>query len=714
MTITFRDPPKNPMIPVISYDEFKQIFVITNYMCNVFHLSNLPHTVHSTLRLILLFFLIPLLFIGCSSEPKSQSTEAQTAEPNTSEAKAMTHATGDTVGNKNNLQYASSPYLLMHADNPVNWYRWGDKAFQKARKQNKPIFLSIGYSTCYWCHVMERKVFMDPDIAKKMNKYFINIKMDREQHPDVDRIYMKAVRIMTGGGGWPMSVFLTPDLKPFFGATYIPPESRGRRPGFSELSDRMNTVWRNQRDMVRKQAEKVTQRIQQTAATDLTPTNVESTVFQTAFSSIKDRFDSQYGGFGKGQKFPQASNIEFLLNYHKDSGSDQALEMASFTLNAMKRGGIYDHIGEGFHRYATDRKWRVPHFEKMLYNQAQLANIYLKAYQISDTPSYRHTAENILNFTKRMFYHPEGGFYSALNAESPTPENPKGEAKEGAYYTWTYERISELLNEQQTKIFTYVYGVKENGNVEKDPRGEFTGENILYKAHTTEEASQNFDIGKDRVKTLLSKSEQTLFEARQKRPRPFLDDKIVLSWNGLMVSAYANGYKITGKDEYAQIAEKSANFLIEHMYDPESKSMDRRFRNGKVGIDANLTDYAYFVKGLLDLYEATDKQRWLNYARTFTDQQIELFYDKGKGGFYDSRMAGESLLFQTKGFRDGARPSGNSVAVNNLARLYKITGKQDYLAKAEQTMKYFGTYLNQRPGAMPNMLSGIRNVLDVN
>jgi uncharacterized protein YyaL (SSP411 family) len=626
--------------------------------------------------------------------------------------KVESEAQDPPADNQNRLQHSNSPYLLQHADNPVNWYPWGEEAFEKAEEEDKPIFLSVGYSTCYWCHVMERKVFMNEEIASKMNEYFVNIKVDREQRPDVDRVYMNAVRAMTGGGGWPMSVFLTPDLKPFFGATYIPPyghetEDGRKSTGFNQLTDRMNSVWQNQRQQVIKQAEKVTQHIKETASPDLEPEKISSSVLQTAYSSISGRYDSDYGGFGSAPKFPRPSNLDFLLRYHQDSGNEKALDMVAFTLQKMASGGMYDHIGEGFHRYSTDEQWRVPHFEKMLYDQAQLTNTYLKAYQITNSEQYANVANNVLEFVDRKFYNPEGGFYSALNAESHPPENPEAQEEEGAFYVWTKSQIDEALPQQQANVFNYVYGVEEDGNALQDPHDVFTGKNILYKEYDASEAAQEFDMSREKVNKLLEEAKQTLFEIRSERPKPFLDDKIVLSWNGLMISAYANAYNVLGDEQYKEHAVESVQFLMDKLYNSDTGKFKRTYRDGEAEFTANMEDYAYLVKGLLDLYEATENEQLLDYATEFTDTQIDLFYDSENGAFYDTRMEDKYLLIRTKESYDGARPSGNSVAIKNLVRLADLTGNSEYEEKATESIRYFGPLLNQRPSGMPKMLQGL-------
>lgn len=645
--------------------------------------------------IVLVLQLLIFTFFGCGQ--KAEESQAQDHSSNT----------------QNHLQDEKSPYLLQHADNPVNWYPWGDQAFEKAAEENKPIFLSIGYSTCYWCHVMERKVFMDEDIASKMNRYFVNVKVDREERPDVDRVYMSAVRAMTGGGGWPMSVFLTPDLEPFFGATYIPPyDQQGNSgqqgsTGFNELTDQINSVWQNQRQEVIQQANKITDHIKENASPELEPENVTSSALENALGAYENRYDKRYGGFGDAPKFPRPSSLDFLLQYYQDFSDEKALEMTEFTLQKMAAGGMYDHIGDGFHRYSTDEQWRVPHFEKMLYDQAQLVNTYLKAYRITGIQQYADVSRKTLEFVDREFYNPEGGFYSALNAESHPPENPESEEEEGAFYVWTKSQIDEVLSDQQAEVFNYVYGVEAAGNALQDPHNVFTGKNILYKNHDASEAAEQFELNEKKVNQLLKESEEILFNIRKERPKPFLDDKIVLSWNGLMISAYANAYRILEDEQYKEHATKSARFLMDKLFNSETNQFKRRYRDGEARFDANMEDYAYLVKGLLDLYEATGNEKWLNQSTQFTDTQIELFYDAENGAFYDTSMEGKNLLIRTKESYEGARPSGNSVAVVNLIRLSELTDNAEYEEKALETIRYFGSPLNQRPSGMPKMLKGL-------
>jgi len=614
------------------------------------------------------------------------------------------HNVADTSGKKNKLQFEESPYLLQHADNPINWHPWGDEAFRKSENQNKPVFLSIGYSTCYWCHVMERNVFMDEEIATFMNEHFINIKVDREERPDIDRVYMAAVQALTGGGGWPMSVFLTPQLKPFFGATYIPPNGTENRPGFKTLAENIIKVWNNQPQQIVKQAEKVTNHIRVTNATSLEPEPVSGGIADSAFKTYQMRYDKQNGGFGKAPKFPRPSSLLFLLNYYRVNNNSQALNMTEHTLLQMAEGGINDHIGGGFHRYSTDAQWHVPHFEKMLYDQALLTTAYLKAYEITGNQRFAKIARSILNFVDREMTHPKGGFYSALNAESPPPKNPNGEEEEGAFYLWTYDEIQKQLPPKQSDLFTYIYGVKPDGNVKQDPHNVFIGENILHKIHSINDASARFNMDQQTIEQQLSEAEATLFSIRQKRPKPFLDDKILLSWNSLMISAYADAYRVLEDPTYKTKAIQSIEFLMDTLYNSDTGETKRRYRNGEARFNANLADYAYFVRSLIDLFEATQNSHWLNLAVQFTESQIDLFYDQKNGAFFDNRTAGTELLMQTKEFYDGDKPAGNSMAINNLAALAEITKNDRFKKLAGQSIRYFGSLLNDQPSAVPHML----------
>jgi len=611
----------------------------------------------------------------------------------------------------NRLIYSDSPYLLQHAFNPTDWHAWGDEAFQQARREDKPIFLSIGYSTCYWCHVMERKVFDDPSIAQTLNQRAVPIKVDREEQPDVDRIYMQALRMMRNSAGWPANLFLTHDLKPFFGATYIPPQGRGQRPGFPSVVQQISDAWTNQRDQIEQTSEKMTKALRQRLTPNFSPTSVGDKELTSGYEALVQDYDSTYGGFGSAPKFPQPQTPSFLLHYYERTGTQWALDMTTHTLNGMANGGMYDHIGEGFHRYSTDAKWFKPHFEKMLYDQALLTRTYLHAYDVTGEDAYAQVAENVLAFVHREMTRPEGGFYSAINAES-LPQEEAEEPVEGAYYTWRAERIDELLPEPQARLFKHVFGVEPNGNVENDPRGEFTDKNILYRAHSNTEAADEFGLSVTEVTDRLQKAEQTLFEARQKRIKPSLDTKSVTAWNGMMLSAFAQGYDILGDEAYRETAVKAADFLLSDVYDEENGRLYRRYRDGEVAHNANMEDYAYLAWGLIDLYEATGTERWLDRAEELTDRQIELFYDEGTGGFYDTAGDQQHLLVRSKSFYGGARPAGNAIALSNLVDLHAMTGTSRYGQLAEESFQYFGQAIQRSPAGLTQFLTALEKRLD--
>ncbi|MCH8068658.1 MAG: thioredoxin domain-containing protein, partial [Candidatus Marinimicrobia bacterium] len=514
-------------------------------------------------------------------------------------------------GKPNRLINEKSPYLLQHAFNPVDWHPWGEEAFEKARKEDKPIFLSIGYSTCYWCHVMEREVFENESIAALMNKYVVSIKVDREERPDVDRVYMAALHAMGSRGGWPMSLFLTPDLKPFYGATYIPPTAKYGQPGFPDLLTRIHEVWTTNRQEILNSSRKIGDLLKQQSDPQVKATRAGKVALQRGFDSYSRSYDLTNAGFGGAPKFPRPVSFNFLLRYYSRTGEKKALDMSLETLKRMAKGGMYDHIGGGFHRYATDARWHVPHFEKMLYDQAQLVISYLEAYQITHAKFYAYVARDILAYVKRNMTHPDGRFYSAEDAESAVdPANPD-EKEEGAFYTWTKSEIEGLLPPQEATVFNYYYGVKDNGNVQSDPHQEFVGENILFVAHTPAETGKQVHFSAGDVTDILAKSRAKLFYAREARPRPHLDDKVLVSWNGLMISAFARAHQILGDEKYLKSAEKASRFVLDNLYNSKKKELLRRYRDGEARYDAHLEDYAFFIQGLLDLYEASLDIGWL-------------------------------------------------------------------------------------------------------
>ncbi|MCI0490254.1 MAG: thioredoxin domain-containing protein [Blastocatellia bacterium] len=606
----------------------------------------------------------------------------------------------------NRLINEKSPYLLQHAHNPVDWYPWGQEAFARARKENKLIFLSIGYSTCYWCHVMERQVFENEELAGLMNKYFVSIKVDREERPDVDRVYMSALQAMTGGGGWPMSMFLTPDLKPFYGATYIPPDS------FQNIIVRMNEIWTNTPENIRLSSERITDYLKQQTVTDRSIVELEKSILAKGFEQFRRSYDRQYAGFGQGPKFPRPVTFNFLLRYYSRFGEQEALQMTLATLRKMAESGMYDHIGGGFHRYSVDGQWRVPHFEKMLYDQAQLVSSYLDAYQITHDEFYASVARDTLTYVLRDMTYKDGGFYSAEDAESALDANKLDEKEEGAFYVWTRDETSRALGKERAAVFNYVYGVQAGGNALADPHQVFVGKNILYTAHSVDEAAKYLKKPPEAIKKLLAESRAKLFAERAKRPRPHLDDKILVSWNGLMISALARAYQVLEDPAYLQAAGAGADFILGRLYDAKAKQLLRRYRAGEARYEANLEDYAFFTMGLLDLYEAALDKRWLKQAIELTDRQNSLFYDEKSGGFFDTSGKDDSLLFRTKEDYDAAEPAGNSIAVWNLLRLAQMTDNKQWRAMADRTLALLSGRLKEVPQALPQMLVALDFHLD--
>ncbi|MCX5864712.1 MAG: thioredoxin domain-containing protein [Deltaproteobacteria bacterium] len=602
----------------------------------------------------------------------------------------------------NRLVTEKSPYLLQHAFNPVAWFPWGEEAFALARKENKPIFLSIGYSTCHWCHVMAHESFEDPEVARLLNEYFVCIKVDREERPDLDQIYMAAVQALTGHGGWPMSVFLTPDLQPFYGGTYFPPVARLGLPGFAEVLAAVHDAWGKRPEKISESAASITGHIRQ-KATDSGGGKIEADIFAKAFKQIAAEYDAEFGGFGRAPKFPRPVLFNFLLRHAARTGEAQAQNMTYVTLRKMAAGGVYDHLGGGFHRYSVDEQWRVPHFEKMLYDQAQLAVNYLEAFQLGQDPFYANVAQDILDYVLRDMTSPEGGFYSAEDADSVQVGKPEVHG-EGLFYLWTSEEIVAILGKEHGEIFSFHYGVLEAGNALADPQEEFAGKNILYVAHPMAETAARFRIPEEELSRLLERSRQKLQAVREQRPRPHLDDKIITSWNGHMISALARAAQVLGEKRYLVAAERAAGFIRARLYDPASGTLFRRYRDQAAGLAGQLDDYAFLVNGLLDLYEASFDIAWLQLAMTLTERQIVLFADEAQGGFFETSGTDRSVLVRLKADYDGAEPTGNSVSALNLLRLAWITGNENWLKRAGATIDAFGGRLNAYPPILPQML----------
>lgn len=628
--------------------------------------------------------------IAVALAQKSASPPAQTATP----------AAGRLDGRSftNRLINEKSPYLQQHAHNPVDWFPWGEEAFEKARKENKPIFLSVGYSTCHWCHVMEHESFENPQIARILNDNFVCIKVDREERPDVDRVYMTFVQATTGGGGWPMSVWLTPDLKPFVGGTYFPPER------LTALLEKIAASWKADRDKIVASGDAITRQLRQfTEATRSDGGELEKSLLDKTYDQIKSSYEPKYGGFGGAPKFPRPVALNFMLRYYAQTGTKDALDMSLFTLRKMADGGMHDPIGGGFHRYSTDPRWHVPHFEKMLYDQAQLACSYLDAYQITHDRCYADVARDILAYVQRDMTGDQGQFYSAEDADSPMPGNPSAHA-EGAFYVWEEKEIIETLGKESAGIFNYCYGIEKGGNVDNDPRGEFPKKNVLIVSHTVEDAAKRFGKSPDEIQTLLVDARQKLFAVRAKRPRPHLDDKTITAWNGLMISAFARAYQVLDDPQYLSAATKSAQFVRTKLYDAKTGKLIRRYRAGEATIDGFADDYAFLIQGLLDLYEASFDINDLAWAFDLQKTQNELFWDSTGSGFFSTTGNDPTVLLRMKEDYDGAEPSPNSVAALNLLRLSQMLDEKPFREMAEKTLAAFGDRLKQAPSAMPQMM----------
>ncbi len=551
---------------------------------------------------------------------------------------------------------------------------------------------------------MEREVFENDSIAALMNEYVVSIKVDREERPDVDRVYMLALQAMTGSGGWPMSMFLTSDLRPFYGATYLPPKADHGRPGFPEILTRIHEIWTTDRQQVEKIGQQMEQYLRELSRPEVQAIEAGKVGLERGFESFSASYDSIHSGFGGAPKFPLPVSLNFLFRYYSRTGEQKALFMALQTLKRMALGGIHDHLGGGFHRYSTDERWHVPHFEKMLYDQAQLATSYLEAYQITHDEFYSHVVRDILEYVSRDMTHTQGGFYSAEDAESAAnPVRPE-EKKEGAFYVWTKDEIDKILTREEARLFEYTYDVREGGNVVYDPHQAFVGKNILSVAHLPEETANTFDVSLEGVKAILGSARKKLSQVRDERPKPHLDDKILVSWNGLMISAFARAYQVLQEEEYLETAERAGEFILEQLYDPDRKRLLRRYRDGEARYEAHLEDYAFLVQGLLDLYEASLDIRWLTSAIELTDQQNRLFFDEEEGGFYDTSGRDESILIRSKESYDGAEPSGNSIAILNLLRLSQMIDSQEYRALTGRSLSYFGKRMLDQPQAMAQLL----------
>ena len=586
----------------------------------------------------------------------------------------------------NRLAKESSPYLLQHKNNPVDWYPWGDEAFQKAMELNRPIFLSIGYSTCHWCHVMEDESFEDEQVAQLLNDNFISIKVDREERPEIDHLYMTVCQAMTGKGGWPLTIIMTPDKYPFFAGTYFPKKGRMGRPGMIELLPAIADAWVNKKGELIQSANQIKKYLIDSNNKEIGD-QLNQTILTNTNSQFINRYDKTHGGFGVKPKFPSPHNLIYLLRYHNMSGDKTSLLMVEKTLQEMRLGGIFDHVGFGFHRYSTDREWILPHFEKMLYDQAMLTLAYAEAYQITNNQLYKDTAEEILHYVKRDMTDKRGGFYSAEDADS--------EGEEGLFYLWTIEEIKNILNIDESELLINTYGLDQEGNYKDEATGKKTEKNILYLKEP---------INNVKSKNRLNKITKKLYLDREKRIHPLKDDKILTDWNGLMIAAFAKAGDVFNSDDYIQQAEKSAQFILKNLTDNNGRLL-KRYRNGNAGLDAHLDDYAFFIWGLLELYEATFNVTYLTEAVQLSNIMVEEFWDINNGGFFLGSENSEKLIVRAKTGYDGAMPSGNSVAAMNCSKLNRITGETKWAEISDKIFMTFSNEIQKTPSGYASMVN---------
>jgi uncharacterized protein YyaL (SSP411 family) len=588
----------------------------------------------------------------------------------------------------NHLIDETSPYLKQHAHNPVDWYPWGPEALERARRLDRPIFLSIGYSACHWCHVMEHESFEDPEVAQILNEHFVSIKVDREERPDLDQIYMNAVQMMTGQGGWPMSMFLTPDLKPFYGGTYFPPKDNFGRPSFKRLLSAIVESWRTRRQEITEQAGQITEHLQKGDRLEPSEGNLGPGMIQNLVTMLGRAFDGTYGGFGQAPKFPHPMELRALLRAWKRFDDDQALHMARVTLDRMAMGGIYDHLGGGFHRYSTDQRWLVPHFEKMLYDNALLTVAYLEAYQASGESLYREVVEETLEYVQREMTSPEGPFYSTQDADS--------EGEEGKFFVWSAQEIERVLGKDLADLFTEVYDVT--------PQGNWEGHNILNRSKTYEQYARLRKIPEKELRSLLEQGKRKLFEVRSRRVWPGRDEKVLTAWNGLMIDALAQASAVLDRPAYAEAAVRAAEFILTRMRGSDGRLL-RSFTTGTdAKFNAYLEDYAFLINALVSLYEATFAPRWVEAALDLTAVMIDQFWDPAEGGFYFTGRDHEPLIARNKDPHDSSVPSGNSMAVTALLRLAKLTGRSDLMENAEVTLRLYRNLMAESPSAAGQML----------
>jgi len=589
----------------------------------------------------------------------------------------------------NRLIHESSPYLLQHAHNPVDWHPWGEEAFQKAKSENRPILLSIGYSACHWCHVMEKESFENEQIAALMNANFVSIKVDREERPDLDEIYMSAVQMLTGRGGWPMTVFLTPERKPFFGGTYFPPEDRHGMPGFPRILNAVAQAYHERPADVTKSVEQIVGALGRMTNLVESDRPFAPAIIVESAENLSQAYDSEHGGFGQAPKFPNAGVFELFLRAHRNSKSRRLLDMIVHTLTQMAEGGIYDHLGGGFHRYSVDEKWLVPHFEKMLYDNAQLLRSYAQAFSITGTALFKQVVAETEGYLLREMLHPEGGFYSTQDADS--------EGEEGKFFVWTEDEAMQILGEEAGQIFCRVYDVSEFGN--------FEGKNILHPVLTLEQAARFFRKEVSEVERVIAEAKKKLFAEREKRVKPFRDEKILASWNGLMLSGLAEASRILDSPSSLAAARKTVDFIFTRMF--RDGLLLHTYKDGQAKLLGYLDDYAFVAAGLLDLYEVTLERSDLQRAIDLADTMIREFWDDIGSGFFYTGKSHEALISRTKPAFDGSVPSGNAVATQLLVRLYHYTSREEYLKRAEKTLRIYHDAMEQQPFGFAHMLSAL-------
>jgi len=596
----------------------------------------------------------------------------------------------------NRLAQEKSPYLLQHANNPVDWYPWGEEAFAKAKALDRPVFLSIGYSTCHWCHVMEHESFEDEEVANLMNQHFISIKVDREERPEIDHVYMSVCRAMTGRGGWPLTIIMTPDKEPFFSGTYFPKNSRGNRPGMMQLIPSIAKNWQQDRENLFGNISKIMDYLKRTNTKSMGDFPDES-VLKDGFSQFLKRYDHEFGGFGKAPKFPSPQDFIFLLKYYHKTKDESALIMVENSLKHMRRGGIWDHIGFGFHRYSTDREWLTPHFEKMLYDQAMLSLAYLETYQITGNEFYAEIARDIFTYVLRDMTSPGGGFYSAEDADS--------EGEEGLFYLWTVDEVNHILGIEDGKRFITAYNMTEKGNFRDEATRQFNGKNIIHQKGNLKDLSRNLKISEKELRKFIQSCRTKLMKERKKRIHPLKDDKILTDWNGLMIAALSKGASVLKEPTYLKSAEKAADFVVKNLRDSKGKLL-KRYRNGDAGLDGHLDDYAFMIWGLLNLYEAGFDTKQLNRAIELSEIMEKDFNDNERGGFFLGSDQSEKLIIRAKTGYDGAIPSGNSIAVLIFNRLYRMTGNLRWANLSEKTLRSFSKDLKQMPLGYTAMILG--------